>query len=43
MTVYQLVLAARDGGTALRAALLTGLVLLSAALVMAVRALRARD
>jgi EmrB/QacA subfamily drug resistance transporter len=42
MTVYQLVLTARDGGTALRAALLTGLVLLSAALLMAVRALRAR-
>ncbi len=40
MTVYQLVLSAVDGGTALRAALLVGLVLLSGALVMAVRALQ---
>ena len=40
MTVYQLTLSA-GGGTALRAALLTGMVLLVAALAMAVRALRA--
>lgn len=40
MTVYQLTAAAYDGGAGLRAALLTGLVLLSASLAMAVRALR---
>ncbi|HEU5036778.1 MAG TPA: MFS transporter [Nocardioides sp.] len=41
MTVYQLVLHAQDGATGLRAALLTGMVLLVAALAMAVLALRA--
>ena len=40
MTVYQLTLASHGGGTALRAALLTGLLLLGASLTMAVRALR---
>jgi EmrB/QacA subfamily drug resistance transporter len=40
MTVYQLTLAGHDGGTALRAALLTGMVLLAGALTMALRALR---
>ncbi|WP_395657192.1 MFS transporter [Nocardioides sp.] len=40
MTVFQLTLAAHGAGAALRAALLTGLVLLCAALAMAVRALR---
>jgi MFS family permease len=40
MTVYQLTTAAHGGGAGLRAALLTGLVLLAGSLVMAVRALR---
>lgn len=40
MTVYQLTATAYDGGAGLRAALLTGLVLLAASLAMAVRALR---
>ena len=42
MTVYQLTLTAADGGTALRAALGTGLVILAAALAVAVRALSPR-
>jgi MFS family permease len=41
MTVYQLVLRSTEGGTALRAALGTGLVLLAAALATAVTAWRA--
>ncbi|GAA1128026.1 MFS transporter [Nocardioides aquiterrae] len=42
MTVYQLTLSAVGGGAALRAALLTGMVLLTAALVVAVRAASTR-
>jgi hypothetical protein len=40
MTVYQLMTSSHGGGAGLRAALLTGLVLLAASLTMAVRALR---
>lgn len=40
MTVYQVTTSAHGGGAGLRAALLTGMVLLAASLTMAVRALR---